>query len=256
MAVVTFTTDFGSADAYAGAMKGVVLSLTPDAVLVDITHEIPRGNVAAGALTLAQAVPFFPPGSVHVAVVDPGVGGQRADLVIEAGGRVFVGPDNGVLSLATRSPRRAFRIDSPYFRHEPVSPTFHGRDVFAVTAGRIAGGCPAKEAGPPIDEIVELPAMEDGPLQGECRATVIHVDGFGNLITSLGAGRSDGRWQLCCADRRFDLAGGRTFSDVAAGDLVLYEGSSGRIEIALRDGSAADLTGARAGAQLELRRLP
>jgi len=255
MAVVTFTSDFGSADAYAGAMKGVVLSLAPDAVLVDISHEIPRRDVAAGALALAQAVPYFPSGSVHVAVVDPGVGGERAGLVIEAGGRTFVGPDNGVLSLATRSPRCVYRIDNPSFRREPVSPTFHGRDIFAVTAGRLARGSPAKEAGPPLPAIVELPAMEDGPLAGECRSRVIHVDGFGNLVTSLCGGRTEGRWQLRCANRRFELCGGRTFCDVAVGDLVLYEGSSGRIEIAMRDGSAVARTGAQPGAVIELRRL-
>jgi S-adenosylmethionine hydrolase len=255
MAVVTFTSDFGSADAYAGAMKGVVLSLAPDAVLVDITHAIPRSDVAAGALALSQVVPFFPSGSVHVAVVDPGVGGERAGLVIEAGGRTFVGPDNGVLSLATRSPRCAYRIDNPSFRRDPVSPTFHGRDIFAVTAGRLAGGSPAKDAGPPMAAIVELPAMEDGPLASECRGRVIHVDVFGNLVTSLGGGPTEGRWQLRCMNRRFELRGGRTFSDVAAGDFVLYEGSSGRVEIAVRDGSAAVLTGVRAGASFELRRL-
>jgi S-adenosyl-L-methionine hydrolase (adenosine-forming) len=255
MAVVTFTSDFGLADAYAGAMKGVVLSLAPDAVLVDITHDIPRRDVAAGALALAQAVPFFPSGSVHVAVVDPGVGGERAGLVIEAGGRTFVGPDNGVLSLATRSPRCVYRIENPGFRRDPPSPTFHGRDIFAVTAGRLAGGSSAKDAGPPMPAIVELPGMEDGPLEGECRGRVVHVDAFGNLLTSLGPGRTEGRWQLRHADRHFEVRGGRTFADVAAGELVLYEGSSGRIEIAARDGSAAARTGAQTGAKLELRRL-
>jgi S-adenosylmethionine hydrolase len=255
MAVVTFTTDFGSVDAYAGAMKGVVLSLAPDAVLVDISNEIPRHDVAAGALVLAQAAPFFPAGSVHVAVVDPGVGGARADVVVEAGGSVFVGPDNGILAQAARPPRRAFRIDNPLFRREPVSPTFHGRDVLAVAAGRIARGCPARDAGAPMHAIVELRATEDGLLEGECRGTVIHVDGFGNLITSIGGGSTEGRWRLHCASHQFDILGGRTYSDVASGDLVLYQGSIGRVEIAVRNGSAAALTGAKAGAKLELRRL-
>ena len=255
MAVVTFTTDFGLADVYAGAMKGVVLTLAPDAVLVDISHAIPRHDVAAGALALAQAAPHFPLGSIHVAVVDPGVGGPRADLVVEAGGRAFVGPDNGLLSLATRSPRRAFRIDNPQFRRESVSPTFHGRDVLAVAAGRLAAGRPVREAGAVMDEIVELPGLEVGPLQDACAGAVVHVDGFGNLVTTLGAGRTAGRWQLACGGQCYDLTGGRTYSDVAAGELVLYEGSSGRIEIAVRDGSAAGLTGARDGTSIELRRL-
>src|ERR1700690_1451346 len=106
MPVVTFTTDFGTHDGYAGAMKGVVLSIAPQATLVDITHGIPAQDVAAGAVALAQAAPLFPPGSIHVAVVDPGVGGGRADLLVESGGSVFIGPDNGVLSMVARPPRR------------------------------------------------------------------------------------------------------------------------------------------------------
>lgn len=254
MAVVTFTTDFGTSDAYVGAMKGVVLSLAPEAVLVDITHQVPRQDVAAGALALAQAAPLFPPGSIHVAVVDPGVGGQRADLVVEAAGSIYVGPDNGVLAMAAQPPRQAFRIDNPHFRREPVSPTFHGRDVFAVAAGRIARGAAPREVGPALSAIVELAVMADGPLAGECRASVVHVDGFGNLVTSLVGGRTDGNWQVQCGERHFAVAGGRSYADVGVGALIVYEGSSGRIEIAVRDGSAALLLGARAGSQLELSR--
>src|SRR5438046_2038370 len=132
MTVVTFTTDFGTRDGYVGAMKGVVLGLCPDAQLVDITHEVPAFDVAAGAFALAQAGPWFPAGTIHVAVIDPGVGHARAEIVVEAGGKVFVGPDNGVLSLAARGPRVAHRITAVPFRREPVSPTFHGRDVFAA----------------------------------------------------------------------------------------------------------------------------
>ena len=256
MAVVTFTTDFGATDGYAGAMKGVVLSLAPDAVLVDITHEVPRHDIGAGALALVQAAPFFPPGTVHVAVVDPGVGGERADLVVEAGGRTFVGPDNGILSWAARPPRQAFRIDNPRFRRAPPSPTFHGRDVFAVAAGRLAGGDAAEDAGPAFAAMFELPALDDGPLTTESQGTVVHVDGFGNLLTSLSGGVAEGRWSFDCAGQSFPLSGGRTFADVMPGTLVLYQGSSGRLEIALRDGSAADLTGARAGTHFALRRLP
>jgi S-adenosyl-L-methionine hydrolase (adenosine-forming) len=254
MAVVTFTTDFGAADGYAAAMKGVVLSLAPQAILVDISHAVPHYNIAAGAITLAQAAPFFPPGSVHVAVVDPGVGGTRADLVVETEGGVFVGPDNGLLSMAARLPRKAFRIENPGFRHEPASPTFHGRDVFAVAAGRIAAGAAAREAGTPLSDIIELSAGDDGPLVGECHGRVVHVDSFGNLVTSWVGGQSGGRWQLLCDGRRFDLEGGRTYGDVPSGAFVLYEGSSGRMEIAVREGSAAALTGAQTGSTVALRR--
>src|SRR4051794_16380619 len=152
MPIVTFTTDFGFRDGYAGAMKGVVLSLAPGATLVDVTHGVPPQDVAAGAVALSQAAALFPPGTVHVAVVDPGVGSARADLLVESGGCFFVGPDNGVLSLAARRPRRIRRIEAAASRREPVSPTFHGRDVFAPTAGLLAAGARPDDAGPEIED--------------------------------------------------------------------------------------------------------
>jgi hypothetical protein len=257
MAIVTLTTDFGSADVYVAAMKGVILSMAPDTVLVDITHEIAARDVVAGALTLAQAAPFFPTGSIHVAVVDPGVGGPRADVIVEAAGYTFVGPDNGLLTLAARNPKRAFRIENPAFRREPVSPTFHGRDVLAPAAGCLARGLPASEAGPPLAGMTELPIPTSGPLVGEGQGEVIHVDRFGNLITSFEGSRAPtGSWELEMEwhDRRLAVVAGRTYSDVASGGLVLYPGSSGQIELAVRDGSAAEETGARRGTRFRLRR--
>jgi len=255
MTVVTFTTDFGLADPYAGAMKGAVLSLAPDATLIDISHGIPRHDVVAGALALAQAAPYFPPGSIHVAVVDPDVGGGRADIVVEAGGRFFVGPDNGVLSLAAPPPRAAYRIESAFFRRDSVSPTFHGRDVFAPAAGRLASGHAAKDAGPPMPAIVDFPMPDGGTLRDDCQGLVLSIDNFGNLLTSLvGVGIEKGLWEMTCDGRSFDLLVGRTFCDVERGSLVLYVGSSGRVEVAVREGSAAALTQARPGTQLGLRR--
>jgi S-adenosylmethionine hydrolase len=253
MAVVTFTTDFGNRDGYAGAMKGVVLSLAPDAVLIDISHQVPARDVRAGAFTLAQAAPLFPPGTIHVAVVDPGVGGTRAEVVVASGGALFVGPDNGLLALAAVAPRRAWRIENPAYRREPVSPTFHGRDVFAPAAGRLAAGWAAEDAGGALAEIVGL-SVDSTPLDGGGDGQVVHVDGFGNLFTSFGGPVASGAWTLEVAGRSFPLAGGRTFADVAPGALVLYPGSGGQVEIAVRDGSAAALTGAGPGASLRLRR--
>ena len=255
MAVVTFTTDFGSSDGYAGAMKGVVLSLAPDAVLVDISHQVPARDVQAGAFTLAQAAPFFPPGTIHVAVVDPGVGGARAEVVVAAGGSLFVGPDNGLLSLAAPAPRRAWRIESPAYRRDPVSPTFHGRDVFAPAAGRLAAGWTADGAGPPLPDIAAL-VVDRAPLAEGGAGEVVHVDRFGNLFTSFVGAVAGGAWLLEIGGRSLELAGGRTFADVAPGALLLYAGSGGQVEIAVRDGSAAELTGARRGTPLRLRRRP
>lgn len=254
MAVVTFTTDFGLSDAYVAAMKGVVLSLAPDAVLVDVSHAVPPQDVRAGAWVLADAAPCFPAGTIHVAVVDPGVGGARDGIAIASGGHFFVGPDNGVLSLAAREPRRIQRIDNPSFKREPVSPTFHGRDIFAVTAGRLAAGWAVDRAGPPLAAMTSLPMPAAEPLSRDCTGEVIRIDHFGNLVTSLLPGSLAGQWTLTCGDRRFSVEGGGTFSDVGPGALVLYAGSSQRVEIAVRDGSAAALTQAQTGSKLRLER--
>jgi S-adenosyl-L-methionine hydrolase (adenosine-forming) len=191
-------------------------------------------------------------------VVDPGVGGARADLVIAAGGSFFVGPDNGVLSLAARAPRQSFRIEAAGWRREPVSPTFHGRDVFAPAAGRLAAGAAPSEAGPEQPSMVELtlPPLHrrDGVVEGE----VIHVDGFGNLITSLPAevvARATPDWlvEVEGGDGRFEPRLGRTFSDVEPGALIAYVGSGGQLEIARRDGSAARRLGAERGTIVRIR---
>jgi S-adenosylmethionine hydrolase len=248
--IVTLTTDFGSRDGYAGAMKGVVLSLAPATTLVDITHGVPPQDVAAGAVALAQAASLFPAGTIHVAVVDPDVGGARADLLVEAGGSFFVGPDNGVLSLAARAPgRRIYRIEAPAFRREPVSPTFHGRDVFAPTAGRLATGAAAADAGPLVAAMVDLAEPAAARRRGGLEGRVIHVDGFGNLITSLGAGDvpTDAAIEVEGTGGRYHPVLARTFSDVPAGALVAYFGSGGQLEIARRNGSAAQHVGAERG---------
>jgi S-adenosylmethionine hydrolase len=246
---VTLTTDFGFRDGYAGAMKGVVLSLAPAATVVDISHGVPPQDVVAGAVALAQAAPLFPSGTIHVAVVDPGVGGARADLVVEAGGSFFVGPDNGVLSLAARANRRIWRIEAPAFRREPVSPTFHGRDVFAPTAGRLAAGASPADAGPRAETMTELTAPVVRRRAGRVEGRVMHVDAFGNLITSLGAEHVTPE-----ASIEVEGTGGvyhpvlaRTFSDVEPGALVAYFGSGGQLEIARRNGSASQHVGAERG---------
>jgi S-adenosylmethionine hydrolase len=261
MSIVTLTTDFGTVDGYVGAMKGVVLSLAQDAATVDITHDIPRHDIAAGAFALAQAAPLFPPGTVHVAVVDPGVGGPRADIVVEAGGSFFVGPDNGLLALAARGPRVAHVIERTEFRRPRVSPTFHGRDVFAQTAGLLARGAHPREAGPVLPTIQELglPLPEpDRPSGTGAAAVVVHVDAFGNLITSLPGDLLVPGSPLALVPshgrRPIPLRAGLTYSEVEPGELVAYVGSAGLVEIAVRDGSAAESTGLRRGEHLCLER--
>jgi S-adenosylmethionine hydrolase len=260
MTVVTFTTDFGTVDGYVGAMKGVVLSLAPEAVLVDITHHIPRHDIAAGAFALAQAAPLFPPGTVHVAVVDPGVGSERADIVVEAGGSLYVGPDNGVLALAARGPRVAHRIERADFQRPPVSPTFHGRDVFAHTAGRLARGAQPRDVGPLLTAIEELPTVEGAAAEVDGIAFIVHVDAFGNLITSWPGDRLSTeapRLELRNLEggSRFPVRAGKTYADVAPGQLLAYVGSAGFVEIAVREGSAAATTGLQRGDRLRLEEL-
>jgi S-adenosylmethionine hydrolase len=261
MSIVTLTTDFGTVDGYVGAMKGVVLSLAQDATTVDITHDIPRHDITAGAFALAQAAPLFPPGTVHVAVVDPGVGGSRAEIVVEAGGSYYVGPDNGLLALAARGPRVAHLIERPEFRRQPVSPTFHGRDVFAQTAGLLARGAHPRDAGPVLPAIAELSgplAERDRPPGDGAAGVVVHVDAFGNLITSLpGDLLAPDSWLALVPShgrRPVSLRAGQTYAAVDPGQLVAYVGSAGLIEIAVREGSAAELTGLGRGDHLRLER--
>jgi S-adenosylmethionine hydrolase len=252
MAIVTLTTDFGDRDGYVGAMKGVLLSMCPGVTLVDVTHGIPRGDVRCGAFALAQASSLFPPGTVHLAVVDPGVGSERAGVVVTSGEQLFVGPDNGLLSLAASRPRSAWRIERRAFRREPVSATFHGRDVFAPAAARLASGWLPSEAGPAMSEIVDLTAHERS--SGAGSTIVLHVDRFGNLVTSLPAAAwGDGTWILERDRTRWRLRAARTYADVAPGELLVYTGSGGQIEIAVRDGSAARRLGIGVGGRVRVR---
>lgn len=255
MSIVTFTSDFGTADGYVGAMKGVVLGLAPHAQIVDLTHEIPRHDVAAGAFALAQAAPLFPAGTIHLAVVDPGVGSDRAPVVVEAGGAILVGPDNGLLTLAARDPRIVRRIDAADFRREPLSATFHGRDIFAQTAGRLAAGAHPREAGPLLPDLRPLTGGDAARADDE--GVILHIDAFGNLITSFPREiLVPGDWSLVLDSMpaTFAVRAGRTYADVEVGQPVAYVGSAGLVEIAVREGSAAAQLKARRGQRLRLGR--
>ena len=186
--IITLTTDFGVADGYVGTMKGVILGIVPDARLVDISHEITPQNVRQAAYVLYTAYPFFPPGTIHLAVVDPGVGGTRRPIALRTPKGYFVGPDNGILSyVMAREPVEALvELADPRYRLPHVSHTFHGRDVFAPAAAHLAAGVPIAALGPPVADPVTFPPprLEVGPdiITGE----VLHADRFGNVITSIG----------------------------------------------------------------------
>jgi S-adenosylmethionine hydrolase len=254
--IVTMTTDFGQTDSYVGTMKGIVLSLCPEATVVDISHEIRPQAVQQAAYVLSTAVPYFPPGTVHLVVVDPGVGSQRRPIVVQTERALYVAPDNGVLSLVfSQDPARlAIHLTDPQYRLNQVSATFHGRDIFAPAAAHLACGIAASAMGEPVplDELVSLPGIE--PRQqanGGWLGEVLHIDHFGNLVTSFRARDPETRITIVVGGQRIKKLS-RTFADVAAGELVAYSGSSGYLEIAVREGNAARQLGLDIGAPVRM----
>ena len=185
--VITLTTDFGTADGFVGAMKGVILSLAPQATVIDVTHGIPPHDVRAGAFALETALPYFPQNAIHVVVVDPGVGSERAAILVETEQGRFVAPDNGVLTsvVPNDSAAHVYSLDKPNYWRRQVSATFHGRDVFAPVAAHLARGVRPALLGTPRAEMVRLPWPQPHRHGDEIRGEVIHVDRFGNLITNV-----------------------------------------------------------------------
>jgi len=252
--LITLLTDFGLSDGYVAAMKGVILSLTPQACVVDVSHAIEPGAISSAAYLIYSVYRTFPEDTVHVIVVDPGVGTERRALAHRAGGYWFVAPDNGVLSLVCDPQAgETYLLENSSLWRQPVSATFHGRDVFAPVAARLAGGMPGRSVGPLTDPpqrtlSLEPKLEEDGQLVAE----VLHIDRFGNVITSL-------RADLVSSDAVLDLKGKRistlkrTFADAAPGELLAYVGSSGLVEVAVRDGNAARLLGVSIGDQIRVR---
>lgn len=239
--IVTLTTDFGRSDSYVAAMKGRILSLLGDVHLVDVTHEVPLGNVMRGALVVRDIAPYYPQGTVHLVVVDPGVGTERRPLIVRTGWLFGVGPDNGVLSLLWEGERRPsfFEIDEQAVAQGPVSSTFHGRDLFAPAAALLAQGVQPEQIGRPLADAVELelprPRREGQSVVGE----VLYHDRFGNLVTNIRRDHLPGDPQ----DLLVELAGQtilglvRTYVQGGAGPVALL-GSTGLLEVAVRDGSA------------------
>ena len=243
---ITLLTDFGTADGYVGEMKGVLCAMAPEAQLVDVAHDVPPHDIDAGRLALARYWLRYPPGTVHLAVVDPGVGSDRAAIAVESDGRFLVGPDNGVLSPALLHPdARCVVLAVPAH----ASATFHGRDVFAPAAARLAMGTALDSLGEPCVEPVmrrtpEAVRREDGLVSG----VVITIDRFGNAITNLITRRGG---TLHVGGRTLPLL--RTYSEAAPGEAMGLVGSSGLVEIAVRDGSAATVLGLRRGDEVLLR---
>jgi hypothetical protein len=264
--IVTLLTDFGTADYFVGAMKGAVLSVNPGAQVVDITHEVPAFDVEAGAFALLAAFEAFPEKTVHVAVVDPGVGSPRRPLAVEGGGHFFVGPDNGVFGHVYERLKtfRVFRLTGRKYFRPSVSSTFHGRDVFAPVAGALSLGIPTDELGEEIKDFVRLPLaaprkLADGTIEG----AVIHVDHFGNLITNITPQDlpEETREETKADDALIVVVGRevrgfrRFFAEEsgAPGEPFAIWGSAGLLEVAVFRDSAARVVGAGRGARVEVR---
>ena len=240
MVFITLLSDFGTVDGFVGAMKGVILGIAPRATILDLTHEIPAQDIRAGAWALREAAPHFPRGTIHVAVVDPGVGTPRRPIALRAGGHWYIGPDNGLLTLAAADASSGVLLEQPGFRRSTVSNTFHGRDIFAPAAGHLAAGVDPAELGPALSEWERLSMPEPTVAPGQISGHVIHVDRFGNLITNIRScdlAGGDG-WQVSWQGKAIGAVR-RTFGDVAPGQWVAYPGSSGLLEIGVRDGRAA-----------------
>jgi S-adenosylmethionine hydrolase len=254
--VITITTDFGQADGYVAAMKGVILNICPQAVLVDISHQVRPQAVRQAAYLLSFAVPYFPPGTVHLVVVDPGVGTERKAIAIHSGRALYVAPDNGVLSLALEEDpaREAVQLIESRFRLPEVSNTFHGRDIFAPAAAHLACGADLHEMGPslPVSDLCTLPiSRPERDESGAWQAEVLHVDRFGNLITNFAAGEAPPRLTITAGGERIKGLS-HTFADVEPGQMVAYAGSGGYLEIAVHQGNAAGRLGLDIGAPLTI----
>lgn len=259
MRVITLLTDFGLEDEYVAAMKGVVAAIAPDARLVDVTHLVPPHDVASGRFRLLSVAPYFPPGTIHLAVVDPGVGtARRAVAIRSASGLYFVGPDNGLLlgALETDRPAAVVELSEPRFWRTPTpSATFHGRDVFAPVAAHLAKGVDLGALGPTFtpETLVRLPLPTLKMLPGGVEGAVQAVDRFGNLISNVPGTvlRGHVAWTASIGWRT--VTGRRTYGDVPPGEAVALIGSHGFIEIALRQGDVRSALGAGVGVAVTIR---
>lgn len=255
--VITLTTDFGHSDHFAGTMKGVILSIHPAAEIVDITHDVRPFEIPDGAFTIAQAYRFFPKRTIHVVVVDPGVGSTRRPLLAEAANQYFIAPDNGVLSMIfSREQAKVRHINNDRYFLKPLSRTFHGRDVFAAAAAHLAAGVQPARFGPRVNDHIRL-TLDKPERKGKSGWTgsVLKVDRFGNLITNLHIEEfpqvKTRPFQLRVGLRAIQRLA-LTFTDCEPGELFALVGSSGYLEVASNQSSAAELLGCSAGSPVEL----
>jgi S-adenosylmethionine hydrolase len=255
--IVTLTTDFGTKDHFAAVMKGVVLGICPTATIVDISHEVQPFEIQEGAFVIAQACRFFPKKTIHVVVVDPGVGSARRAILVEAEGQYFIAPENGVLAMVYSRPGSKVReITADKFFRQPVSQTFHGRDIFAPVAAHLAKGARTSDFGKTIDDYLK-PSFTDPQRTSKRQwmGAVLHIDRFGNMITNFHIDEF-----AMIRARPFELAVGTqhltdlgmTYAEMPVGEPFVIVGSSGYLEVASNQASAARILGCGVGAPCEL----
>ena len=258
--IITLTTDFGTNDHFVGAVKGVILDIVPEAAIVDISHAVQAFDVLDGAIAISQTYSYFPTGTVHMVVVDPGVGTTRRPIIASSDGYHFVAPDNGVLSMVYAKEERIHvrHITSDHYFHQPVSNTFHARDVFAPCAAYLAKMVDSHKFGDEIEDYVKFAAPRPKPVgENKLRAVVLKVDRFGNLITNLTPDDAPG---LFTGKAKFKLVvGGKEITEIrqayaegAPGEVFGIVGSMGYLEIAANRAPAAQITGAGKGSEVQI----
>jgi len=255
--LITLTTDFGQQDCFVGTMKGVIAGINSAAAVVDLTHGIPAQDVMAGALTLRHSIGYFPRGTIHVAVVDPGVGSARRPILLECDGSYFVGPDNGVLSLAIvdKKPGLIVQLSNPAYHLQPMSTTFHGRDIFAAVAAHLSLGVPVTAFGRRLESFYRLALPKVVRSADQIVGEIIYIDSFGNLFTNIEERDLTG---LAPEEVKIALGGIRiaglapNYAAANAGNFVAVVNSWGLLEIAICGGSAQQSTLANIGDKVQL----
>ncbi len=256
MRLISLLTDFGLSDPFVAEMKAVIFSICPEARIIDIAHQVEKFNIRMGSFLLASAAPYFPEGTIHVAVVDPGVGSERRPIVVETRHAVYVGPDNGLLIPAAQREKilHVYELTNRAFMREDISATFHGRDVFAPAAAHLACGKLPKDCGSEIFQYIQ-PSHAEPEFDGKsATCEVFHVDGFGNIVTNIAGDllvrlglRVGEKVFLKFGKKRLSARFVRTFSDLLGGEFGVLVGSHGFLEIACREGSAAKRIGVKIG---------
>ena len=257
--IVTLTSDFGLKDPYVAEMKAVILSICPNATIVDVTHEVEKFNIRAGAFMLASAAPYFPKGTVHVAVVDPGVGTERRSILIQTLQGFFVGPDNGLLIFAAEKQGivSVHEITNTMFMLPRVSSIFHGRDVFAPAAAHVANGVLAADFGPETSDALKPEFAKVTCSNGALIGEILHVDGFGNVITNISEQETTqlcmGEWILAELPKcKLKLKFGKTYAEAQPKEALALIGSHGYVELAVNQGNAAETFQTMAGDKVKL----